>query len=154
IQMYGTSVSGRGAGGLGDNRDATRRDRVYSLHMIDDTSRHDATSPANDPARHSMTLEEVMKELEGAGISRTLRTLQRLCERGAFDAAPSGPGGDWRVAPDSVPNVIGDLRAQDEKARLAAERRDMSRQVADEKPLNDENDMTRSVATSRDMSQP
>jgi hypothetical protein len=49
-------------------------------------------------------------------VPRSHRHIVRLCKSGAFDAAkrPGGSGDEWFIAPQSVPKVIGDLRAIEE----------------------------------------
>src|SRR6476659_3329989 len=74
-----------------DDTDASRRD----------TSRHDATP--YDPLRHTLTVHEVELQLSAAGVGRTPRTIQRLCENMVFDAARLGGNNEWFIAPDSVP---------------------------------------------------
>ena len=116
-----------------------------------DTSRHDATP--YDPLRHTLTVREVDLQLSAAGVGRTPRTIQRLCENKVFDAAQLGGNDEWFIAPDSVPKVIADLRAHDDlRARRAATLRDTSRHDAPEKPFNTVNDVPRHDATQRDMS--
>ena len=116
-----------------------------------DTSRHSATS--YDPLRHTLTVHEVELQLSAAGVGRTPRTIQRLCENMVFDAARLGGNNEWFIAPDSVPKVIADFRAHDDlRARRVATLRDTARHEANEKGLNDANDMTRHGATQRDMS--
>jgi hypothetical protein len=116
-----------------------------------DTSRHVAT--AYDPLRHTLTVHEVELQLSAAGVGRTPRTIQRLCENKVFDAARLGGNNEWFVAPDSVPKVIADLRAHDDlRQRRVATLRDTSRHDAPEGGLNSANDVTRHDATRRDMS--
>ena len=116
-----------------------------------DTSRHSATS--YEPLRHTLTVHEVELQLSAAGVGRTPRTIQRLCDNRVFDAARLGGNNEWFIAPDSVPKVIADFRAHDDlRARRVATLRDTARHDANEKGLNDANDMTRHGATQRDMS--
>jgi hypothetical protein len=98
-------------------------------------------------------VHEVELQLSAAGVGRTSRTIQRLCENKVFDAARLGGNNEWFVAPDSVPKVIADLRAHDDlRLRRVATLRDTSRHDAPEKGLNDANDTSRHDATQRDMS--
>ena len=117
-----------------------------------DTSRHDATP--YDPLRHTLTVHEVELQLSAAGVGRTPRTIQRLCENNVFDAARLGGNNEWFIAPDSVPKVIADLRAHDDlRARRVATLRDASRHVVPEQTLNTENDTSRHDATQLDMAE-
>src|SRR5437870_10030020 len=77
------------------------------------TASHGAPQHDSDGLRHTMSLKEVEAQLLAAGVPRSHRHIVRLCKSGAFDAAkrPGGSGDEWFVASQSVPNVIGDLRA-------------------------------------------
>jgi hypothetical protein len=110
-------------------------------------------APQHDPLRHTLSVREVAAQLHAAGVPRSLRHVQRLCENEAFDAARLGANDEWFIAPDSVLKVIGDLRALDEqRARRAASQRDTSRDVASElltNPTPTRPDTTRRSATRR-----
>lgn len=117
-----------------------------------DVSRHDATP--YDPLRHTLSVHDVELQLAAAGVPRTSRTIQRLCENATLNASPLGPNNQWLIAPDSVPKVIGDLRALDEqRARRVATLRDASRQETDRRS-DIAPEASRHVATQHDMSQP
>lgn len=86
-----------------------------------------------DGLRHTMSLKEVENELLAAGVPRSHRHVVRLCQSGALDAAkrPGGSGDEWFVAPQSVPKVIGDLRAiQEARARYSTPQHDTADHVA------------------------
>src|SRR5262245_11169208 len=107
-------------------------------------------APQHDPLRHTLSVREVEAQLHAAGVPRSRRHVQRLCVNGAFDAAPLGANDEWFVAPDSVPKVIGDLRALD--ARRAAAQHDTSRHVASEMTNKSDADTSRHDASQRDTS--
>jgi hypothetical protein len=114
-----------------------------------DTSRH--VAPSYNPLRHTLSVHEVEAQLLAAGVPRSRRHIQRLCQNQSFDAAPLGPNDEWYIAPDSVPKVIGDLRAiEEQRSRRVASQRDVSHQVAAEKSLTTANDMSRHDASQRD----
>jgi hypothetical protein len=107
---------------------------------------HGAPQHDNDGLRHTMSLKEVEAELSAAGVPRSHRHIVRLCKSGAFDAAkrPGGSGDEWFVAPQSVPKVIGDLRAIEEaRARHSAPQHDASDRVVENKSLNSNSDAAR-----------
>jgi MoxR-like ATPase len=116
-----------------------------------DASRHVAAP--YDPLRHTLTVRDVEAQLLAAGVPRSRRQIQRLCDNQSFDATPLGPNDEWYISPDSVPKVIGDLRALDEaRARRVATQRDVTQPVApSEQPISN-NDMARHDAPRRDMS--
>ena len=98
------------------------------------------SAPNLDRARHTLSLDEVMAQLVAAGVPRSRRHVQRLCESGALDAQkfPGASGDEWFVAPDSVPRTIGDLRAmQDRRSRL---RHAGSQLESDHAPINSNSD--------------
>ena len=94
----------RFAGKLGISRKGLPQSRWYTVAMDDpgatshDTSRHDATP--YDPLRHTLTVREVELQLSAAGVGRTPRTIQRLCDNRVFDAAQLGGNGEWFIAPE------------------------------------------------------
>ena len=93
---------------------------------MDDIARHDA---APHDSQHTLSLEEVMQQLVAAGVPRSKRHVQRLCEGGLFDAKklPGGSGDEWFIAPASVSKAVGDLRAiQERRDRHGRSQRAMS----------------------------
>lgn len=93
----------------------------YSL-MIDDPSRHAATSPD----QYSLSIEEAAARYERAGHPRTLRSIQRYCARGHLDCLrQETPFGEkYLITPESLARHIAQI------AELAAIGSDMSRRVA------------------------
>jgi hypothetical protein len=90
---------------------------------MEDTARHGAPQRDVVGRRHTMCISLVATELESAGVPRSHRHIIRLCRNGSFDAEkyPGASGDEWFVAPDSLPKVIGDLRAIEEaRARRGA----------------------------------
>lgn len=83
---------------------------------MEDTARHGAPHQDMDGRRHTLSISLVATELVKAGVPRSHRHIIRLCKSGALDAGkyPGASGDEWFVAPNSVPKVIGDLRALDE----------------------------------------
>ena len=65
-----------------------------------------------DVTDFSFSLPEVHTKFLGAGIDRSLRTLQRYCERGHLTARkyPSDLGDVWYVNPESVETKIEEIR--------------------------------------------
>lgn len=111
-----------------------------------DTTGNGAPQPDSDALRHTMSVKEVEAQLLAAGIPRSHRHIVRLCKSGAFDAAkrPGGSGDEWYVAAQSVPKVIGDLRAiEDARARHSQPHLTTPNYVAPEKPSNDNTDPAR-----------
>jgi hypothetical protein len=99
-----------------------------------------------DGRRHTMPISQVAAALEAAGIPRSHRHIIRLCKNGSFDAGkyPGASGDEWFVAPNSIPKVIGDLRAiEDARARRGALQHAMSNHVAVEIEPRDESDTAR-----------
>ncbi len=71
-------------------------------------------------ARHTLTIHDVERELDAAGVPRSHRQVVRYCETGMLDAVkvPGPTGPQWFVAPVSLPKAIGDLRQwQAQRAR-------------------------------------
>jgi hypothetical protein len=94
---------------------------------------HVAPQQDADGVRHTLSVKEVEAQLVAAGVPRSHRHIVRLCKSGAFDAAkrPGGSGDEWFTAPQSIPKVIGDLRAiQDARTRHGAPHRATSDLVA------------------------
>ena len=111
--------------------------------VMQDTASHGAPQHDNDGLRHTMSLKEVEAQLLTAGVPRSHRHIVRLCKSGAFEAAkrPGGSGDEWFVAAQSVPKVIGDLRAIEEaRARHGPTQHDTSDHVAPEKSNNGNSD--------------
>lgn len=118
-----------------------------------DTSRQ--VAPSYDPLRHTLSVHEVEAQLLAAGVPRSRRHIQRLCKNQSLDAAPLGANDEWYIAPDSVPKVIGDLRAlEEQRARRIATQHDMTHNVAPRIPLSNSTDVPRHDATQRDTSVP
>lgn len=102
-----------------------------------DTASHSAPQHDNDGLRHTLSLREVEARLLAANVPRSHRHVVRLCQSGALDAAkrPGATGDEWFVAPQSVPKVIGDLKAIEEaRARHSAPEHAASNHVTAEKP--------------------
>lgn len=102
---------------------------------MQDTPSHGALQHDADGLRHTLSLREVEAQLLAAGVPRSHRHVVRLCQSGALDAAkrPGATGDEWFVASQSVPKVIGDLRAIEEaRARHAAPQHAASNHVAPE----------------------
>src|SRR5438105_9190340 len=107
-----------------------------------DTSRQ--VAPPYDPLRHTLSVHEVEAQLLAAGVPRSRRHIQRLCKNHSFDAAPLGANDEWYIAPDSIPKVIGDLRAiEEQRARRIATQDDASRHAVGQEALNKASDMSR-----------
>jgi hypothetical protein len=118
---------------------------------MSDTSR--LVAPSYDPLRHTLSVQEVESQLLAAGVPRSRCHIQRLCKNQSFDAAPLGANDEWYVAPDSVPKVIGDLRAlEEQRARRVATQHDASHDVAAKIPLSNGHDVPRHDAPQRDTS--
>jgi alkanesulfonate monooxygenase SsuD/methylene tetrahydromethanopterin reductase-like flavin-dependent oxidoreductase (luciferase family) len=103
---------------------------------MSDTAGHGTPQHDSDGLRHTMSLKEAEAQLSAAGVPRSHRHIVRLCKSGAFEAAkrPGGSGDEWFIAPQSVPKVIGDLRAIEEaRARHSQPRHAASAHVAAEK---------------------
>jgi hypothetical protein len=116
---------------------------------MSETASHGAPQHDSDGLRHTMSLKEVEAQLLAAGVPRSHRHIVRLCKSGAFDAAkrPGGSGDEWFIAAQSVPKVIGDLRAIEEApARHSQPQHATSNHVAPEKPNNDNTDTARHSA--------
>jgi hypothetical protein len=110
---------------------------------MSDTAGHGAPQHDTDGLRHTMSLKEVEGQLLAAGVPRSHRHIVRLCKSGAFDAAkrPGGSGDEWFVAAQSVPNVIGDLRAIEQaRARHSSTQHAMSDYVVAEKSNSSNSD--------------
>jgi hypothetical protein len=110
-------------------------------------------APPYDPLRHILSVHEVEAQLLAAGVPRSRRHIQRLCKNQSLDAAPLGANDEWYIAPDSVPKVIGDLRAlEEQRARRVATQHDVAHDVAPRMPLSNGHDVPRHVAPQRDTS--
>jgi hypothetical protein len=99
---------------------------------MSDTASHGAPQHDNDGLRNTMSLKDVEAQLLAAGVPRSHRHIVRLCKSGAFDATkrPGGSGDEWFVAAQSIPKVIGDLRAIEEaRARRSQTQHATSDQV-------------------------
>jgi hypothetical protein len=110
--------------------------RPATLTLMPDAASHGTPQHDNDGLRHTLSLREVEAQLLAAGVPRSHRHVVRLCQSGALDAAkrPGGSGDEWFVAAQSVPKVIGDLRAIEEaRARHSAPEHAASDHVALEK---------------------
>jgi len=108
-----------------------------------DAASHGTPQHDNDGLRHTMSLKEVEAALLAAGVPRSHRHIVRLCQSGAFDAAkrPGATGDEWFIAPQSVPKVIGDLRAIEEaRARHSQPEHATSGHVSQEKFHNHDTD--------------
>jgi hypothetical protein len=117
---------------------------------MSDTSRQ--VAPSYDPLRHTLSVHEVEAQLLAAGVPRSRRHIQRLCKNQSLDAAPLGANDEWYIAPDSVPKVIGDLRAlEEQRARRVATQRDLAHHVVPAAEPSNDHDMPRHDATQRDM---
>jgi hypothetical protein len=102
-----------------------------------------------------MSISLVAAELEAAGVPRSHRHIIRLCRSGSLEASkyPGATGEEWFVAPNSVPKVIGDLRALDEaRARRSAPQHDASHHVVVETAPRIEPDVARRSTTQHDVS--
>jgi hypothetical protein len=118
---------------------------------MSDTSRQ--VAPSHDPLRHTLSVHEVEGQLLAAGVPRSRRHIQRLCKNQSFDAAPLGANDEWYIAPDSVPKVIGDLRAlEEQRARRVAAHRDVTHHVVPKISPIHESDVPRHDAPQRDSS--
>src|SRR5262249_2729385 len=96
---------------------------------MSDITKDGAPQQDLDGRRHTMSISLVAAELEAAGVPRSHRHIIRLCKNGSFDAGkyPGGTGDEWFVAPNSIPRVIGDLRAIEKaRARHSAPQHDTS----------------------------
>src|SRR5438045_3165020 len=123
---------------------------------MSDTAGHGAPQHDSDGLRHTVSLREVEAQLSAAGVPRSHRHVVRLCKSGALDAAkrPGGSGDEWYVAAQSVPKVIGDLRAIEEaRARHSAPEHAASNHVSPEKPNNADTDTARRSAPQPAMSE-
>lgn len=108
-----------------------------------DTAGHGTPQHDTDGLRHTMSLKEVESQLLAARVPRSHRHVVRLCMSGAFDAAkrPGGSGDEWFVASQSIPKVIGDLRAIEEaRAKRSPPQHATSDHVVPEKSNNDSSD--------------
>jgi len=119
---------------------------------MSDTASYGAPQHDHDGLRHTMSLKEVEAQLLAAGVPRSHRHIVRLCKSGAFDAdkRPGGSGDEWFVAPQSVPKVIGDLRAIEEaRARHSVPQHAMSGHVTPMKSNSSSTDAARHDAPQR-----
>lgn len=94
-----------------------------------DIARLSPTLSDHDGPRHTLSLPDVEAQLLAAGVPRSHRHVQRMCESGMLDAVkiPGACGNEWVVAPQSLPKAIADLRAfQDRRDRHSAPQRAMS----------------------------
>lgn len=110
---------------------------------------HGTLQHDNDGLRHTLSLKEVEAALLAAGVPRSHRHIVRLCQSAAFDAAkrPGATGDEWFIAPQSVPKVIGDLRAIEEaRARHSQPQHATSGHVVPEIPNNGATDALRHAA--------
>jgi hypothetical protein len=122
---------------------------------MDDIARPSAPQQDIDGRRHTVSLSTVAIEFEAAGVPRSHRHIVRLCKSGALDAGkyPGASGDEWFVAPNSIPKVIGDLRALDEaRARRSALQHDTSNRVAVETAPKIEQDTARHSVPQHDVS--
>lgn len=119
---------------------------------MSDSVGHGTPQHDSDGLLHTMSLKDVEAQLLAAGVPRSHRHIVRLCKSGAFEAAkrPGGFGDEWFVASQSVPKVIGDLRAIEEaRARHSASQHATSDYVGTEKTSNLVSDTARHDAPER-----
>ena len=94
-----------------------------------DIARLSPTLSDHDGPRHTLSLPDVEAQLLAAGVPRSHRHVQRMCESGMLDAVkiPGACGNEWVVAPQSLPKAIADFaRFQDRRDRHSAPQRAMS----------------------------
>jgi hypothetical protein len=124
---------------------------------MSDIAGHSAPQHATDGLRHTLSLKEVETQLQAAGVPRSHRHVVRLCKSGAFDASkrPGASGDEWFIAPQSVPKVIGDLRAIEEaRARHSQSQPAASDHVAPGKARDENPDTARHGALQPAASEP
>lgn len=123
--------------------------------MENDSSRPGATNRDESRQRYTLSLLEVMAQFDAAGLPRTLRTLQRYCERGRLQAlkteTPTGEA--YVVDPRSVERAIAELKLI-YLDRPDATGRDTPGPFADDFAKHHGNDEPRHVATERDADVP
>ena len=93
--------------------------------MIDDLSRHAATTPDSE---YTLSIDEALERYDHAGHPRTARSVQRYCAKGHLDCRRiETPFGEkYLISPDSVAKHI----AYIEEVRPTTTGRDLSRQDA------------------------
>jgi hypothetical protein len=93
--------------------------------MIDDPSRHVATSPDSE---FTLTIDEALERYGRAGLPRTPRSIQRYCAKGHLDCRwiETQFGEKYLISPASVDKHI----AYIEEVRPVATSRDLPRPVA------------------------
>jgi len=122
--------------------------------MTDDQPRQVATTPDSE---FTLTIDEAALLYEHAGLPRTLRSIQRYCEKGHLDSRriETVYGEKYLITRASVMKHI----AYIEEVRQVATRRDEPRHVATSRDSEENKDAlhteeTRQVATSRDVPRP
>lgn len=104
---------------------------------MSDTAGHGQPQLDVDELRHTLTIEDVERELVSAGVPRSHRQITRYCESKLLDAVriPGPSGLQWYVSPASLPKAIGDLKQWDaQRASRVLPQPDMSNHVAPFEP--------------------
>src|ERR1700684_151411 len=91
--------------------------------MIDDLSRHAATTPDSE---YTLSIDEALERYEHAGHPRTSRSVQRYCAKGHLDCRRMETqfGEKYLISPASVAKHIADT----EEGRPTETGRDVPRQ--------------------------
>jgi hypothetical protein len=118
--------------------------------MIDDQSRHVATSPDSD---FTLAIDEASQRYARAGLPRTPRSIQRYCAKGHLECRliETPFGEKYLITPASIDKHI----AYIEEVRNAATSRDMSRPAATAVALHESHDANgHEASTSHDLPRP
>jgi hypothetical protein len=118
--------------------------------MIDDQSRHVATSPDSD---FTLAIDEALQRYARAGLPRTPRSIQRYCAKGHLECRliETPFGEKYLITPASIDKHI----AYIEEVRNAATGRDVSRPAATDVALHESHDANgHEASTSHDLPRP
>jgi hypothetical protein len=92
---------------------------------------YDSVDPLPTDPTHlpTLTMEDVARLYEDAGVPRNLRSLQRYAQQGKLTAQKimTATGSQYLVTPHSVEMHLTELRQMEAQARLVATGRDMAR---------------------------
>jgi len=123
--------------------------------MPDAERRENSATPRPSATRYSLSLEDVSRLFEEAGLPRNTRSLQRYCAAGRLDCIKEETvsGLAYFVDPDSVGRAItqlAQLHGITDDVRHSAVERDMAHSVAPKIEPKDSADSPRLSAADRD----